>query len=300
MLKENTPQPLHIKKPSWLKSKIPTGKTYFQIKRSLKTQKLFTVCEEAKCPNIAECWDKNTATFMILGEQCTRACRFCNVKTGNPQGYIDPKEPENIALSCQKMHLSYVVITMVDRDDLQDGGSEHISKVIQQTRQHNPKIKIELLAGDFNGSTTTLKTILTAGVEVFAHNLETVERLSPRVRDRRASYRQSLKVLQTVKEIAPTKVYTKSSLMLGLGETDEEILTAMQELRAANVDFLTLGQYMRPSKKHLTIKKWIPPTRFEELAEEAKKLGFHNVAAGPLVRSSYKAREFFEQSQQTS
>ena len=299
MLKENAQQPLHIKKPVWLKSKIPTGKTYFQIKRSLKSRKLYTVCEEAKCPNIGECWAQNTATFMILGEQCTRACRFCNVKTGNPGGYLDSKEPEHVAQSCLAMKLSYVVITMVDRDDLPDGGSNHISQVLRKVRELNPNIKIELLAGDFNGRPGPLKEILDAGVEVFAHNLETVERLSPRVRDARAAYRQSLKVLQEAKKNASKLTYTKSSLMLGLGETDEEILATMKDLRDADVDFITLGQYMRPSKRHLSVKEWIPPKHFEKLAGEARKLGFLNVAAGPLVRSSYKAREFFEQSVQT-
>lgn len=287
-------KPLHIKKPSWLKTEIPKGKVFFDIKKDLRSRKLFTVCEEAKCPNIGECWNTRTATFMILGDTCTRACRFCNVKTGNPQGWLDQNEPEQVAESCLKMGLKYVVITMVDRDDLGDGGAEHIAKVVDRIKILNAGIKVELLAGDFRGEPTHLAKILSSSnPDVFAHNLETVERLTPRVRDARAGYRQSLSVLKNIKKIK-TKVFTKSALMLGLGETVAEVKTTLQDMRNHDVDFVTIGQYMRPTKRHLSIKKWVEPQVFEELDQYARSIGFMGVASSPLVRSSYKAREFFE------
>lgn len=295
-IKENQDvAPLHVNKPAWLKSKIPTGQTYFDIKRDLRAKNLFTVCEEAKCPNIAECWGANTATFMILGDTCTRACRFCHVKTGNPQGWLDQEEPAKTAESVSLMKLKYAVITMVDRDDLADGGAAHVSRVFSAIRNASPTTKIEFLGGDFRGEDSSLDVIANqAKPEVFAHNIETVERLTPRVRDRRATYRRSLEVLQRVKEIAVEPLFTKSAIMLGLGESHDEVVQAMKDLRQHNVDFLTIGQYMRPTKQHLSIKAWIPPETFNQLADIGHELGFLSVASGPLVRSSYRAHEFYE------
>ncbi len=291
---EEAPQALHIKKPDWLKTTIPTGSAFFDIKRDLRGKNLYTVCEEAKCPNIAECWTTNTATFMILGDTCTRGCRFCNVKTGNPQGWLDQDEPRKVAESVTTMKLKYVVITMVDRDDLEDFGAAHINRVFQRIRSESPETAIEFLGCDFRGETEPLKTVLLSKPEVYAHNIETVERLTPRVRDRRATYRTSLASLRKVKEIADYPVLTKSALMLGLGETKDEVIQALKDLREYDVDFLTIGQYMRPTKKHLSIKRFVHPDEFNEYAAIASELGFKSVASGPLVRSSYRAREFYE------
>lgn len=280
-------------KPRWLKTKIPTGQTYFDIKRDLKERKLATVCEEAKCPNIGECWNTRTATFMILGDTCTRACRFCQVKTGNPNGWLDPNEPEQVAASAAKMGLEYVVMTMVDRDDLHDGGAAHVGATIQALQKALPKLLIEILVGDFNGRDDCIETILKTSPEVYAHNIETVERLSPRVRDRRADYRQSLDVLKKAKKKANYKLLTKSAIMLGLGESDAEIESTLDDLAAHQVDLLTIGQYMRPSKKHLSVKEWIHPEKFDSIKKIALNKGFLGVASGPLVRSSYRAKEFY-------
>ncbi len=285
---------LHIDKPRWLKTTIPTGETYFQIKRELRAQNLYTVCEEAKCPNIGECWNTNTATFMILGDTCTRGCRFCNVKTGNPQGWLDPEEAVKTAESARIMKLKYVVITMVDRDDLPDGGAAHVGEVVRAVRALNPGIRVELLAGDFRGDADCLGTVVRDRPDVYAHNLETVERLTPRVRDRRASYRQSLEVLAAVKRLSPVPIFTKSALMLGLGEDIEEVKASLRDMREFGVDFVTMGQYMRPTKKHLSIKRFVQPEEFEVLGAYAKEIGFRSVASAPLVRSSYKAGEFFQ------
>lgn len=288
------PEALHINKPEWLKTKIPTGDVFFEIKRDLRAKNLYTVCEEAKCPNINECWASNTATFMILGDTCTRACRFCNVKTGNPQGWLDPHEGEKTAKSIAMMKLKYAVLTMVDRDDLDDGGAAHIKTVFEAIRQEAPQTQLEFLGGDFQAKDSSLLSILTAQPEVFAHNIETVERLTPRVRDARASYRQSLHVLARVKELATYPIFTKSALMLGLGESFEETVQALKDLRQHQVDFVTIGQYMRPSKRHLAIKEFIEPSRFDELGKLAEELGFLSCASGPLVRSSYRASEFYQ------
>lgn len=283
---------LSLEKPSWLKTPIGRGETYFQIKKDLRHRKLVTVCEEAKCPNIATCWNTGTATFMILGDTCTRACRFCHVKTGNPEGLLDKDEPKKVAESVFQMKLNYLVLTMVDRDDLEDGGAFHIGEVIKEIKKLSPRVRIELLAGDFRGNKSVLDEILGLDLEVFAHNVETVRRLTPRVRDARASYQQTMEVLRYVKERKPER-HTKSSLMLGLGETYEEILEAMEDLRENGVSFLTLGQYMRPTKRHLSVKEWVHPTVFERLKKEAEKMGFGAVASGALVRSSYKANELY-------
>ncbi|MBC7533869.1 MAG: lipoyl synthase [Oligoflexus sp.] len=289
----DTTQALHINKPSWLKTKIPTGDTFFDIKRDLRSKNLFTVCEEAKCPNISECWATNTATFMVLGDTCTRACRFCNVKTGNPQGWLDGSEPEKTAESVRTMKLKYAVLTMVDRDDLEDGGAAHVKKCFEAIREKSPTTLLEFLGGDFQAKDSSLITILEAKPEVYAHNIETVLRLTPRVRDARASYAQSLKVLKRVKELTTYELFTKSAIMLGLGETMDEVVQALKDLREHDVDFITIGQYMRPSKRHLSIKEFVNPEQFDELAVIAKDLGFMSVASGPLVRSSYKASEFY-------
>ncbi|MBP6218782.1 MAG: lipoyl synthase [Oligoflexales bacterium] len=287
--------PLHIGKPSWLKTPLPSGKVFFDIKKDLRSKNLVTVCEEAKCPNISSCWSSQTATFMVLGDTCTRACRFCHIKTHSAPPAPDAEEPEKVAKSCELLKLKYVVITMVDRDDLPDGGVAHVLKVVDRVRELNPGIKVELLVGDFNGREDAIQTILSSRLEVYAHNLETIERLTPRVRDARASYKQSLQVLKRAKELADYPVFTKSSLMLGLGETYEEVLVCLEDMRSAHVDFLTLGQYMRPTQKHLSIKEWVHPEIFERLAVEAKNMGFISVASSPLVRSSYRAREFYEE-----
>jgi lipoic acid synthetase len=292
--KEISKAKLHVGKPKWLKTPIPTGKTFFDIKKDLRERKLATVCEEAKCPNIGECWNTRTATFMVLGDTCTRACRFCNVKTGNPEGFLDKEEPMQVAQSSKLMKLKYVVITMVDRDDLEDGGAEHVAEVMRKVKEQNPGIIIELLAGDFAGSRDAVDLIANTGVEVYAHNIETVERLSPRVRDRRADYRQSLEVLKEVKNMAKHKILTKSALMLGLGEERDEVIQSLKDLREADVDLVTIGQYMKPSKRHLSIKRWVTPEEFAEYATIAKELGFKGVASKPLVRSSYMAADFYE------
>ena len=288
---------LHIAKPAWLKTPIPSGETYFNIKRDLRERKLYTVCEEAKCPNIGQCWNTNTATFMVLGEVCTRGCRFCNVKTGNPNGSLDLDEPRQVAESAALMKLKYVVITMVDRDDLPDGGAEHVATVVRKVRELNPGIVIELLAGDFRGSDDALKIILAERPEVYAHNIETVERLSPRVRDARANYRQSVRALQRVRELAQYRVFTKSAVMLGLGEDEDEVKQSLRDLREAGVEFVTLGQYMRPTNKHLSIKRFAHPDEFNRLGEYAESIGYLSVASAPLVRSSFKAHEFYAKAQ---
>lgn len=295
MTSNETPKKdLHINKPKWLKTNIPTGATYFDIKRDLRKKNLFTVCEEAKCPNISECWASNTATFMILGDTCTRACRFCNVKTGNPQGWLDQDEPRKTAESVAIMKLKYAVLTMVDRDDLDDGGASHVARVFEEIHRTSPDCKLEFLGGDFQGKDEPLAKVLSVRPQVFAHNIETVEQLTPRVRDARSGYRQSLKVLSRAKDLADYPLLTKSALMLGLGETKDQVVTALQDLRQHHVDIVTIGQYMRPSKRHLSIKEFVIPSVFEELKEIAESLGFLGVASSPLVRSSYKAGDLYQ------
>ena len=281
-------------KPKWLKVERVHGERLYEIKRSLRGDKLFTVCEEAKCPNISECWNSGTATFMILGDTCTRGCRFCAVKTGNPGGLLDEKEPLNTAQNIQKMKLDYAVITMVDRDDLDDGGAAHIAKTLVAIQELNPKVIIEILAGDFQGKVQPLETVLEAGrgLDVFAHNLETVRRLSPRVRDARAKYDQSLRVLENARALRPS-VYTKSALMLGLGEEASEIEESLKDMRSVGVEIVTIGQYLQPSNKHLNIKRFVTPEEFVDWKKVAEGLGFRGVASGPLVRSSYKASHLF-------
>lgn len=280
------------RKPPWLRMKLPGGEKLHQIKQDLRQKKLFTVCEEAKCPNIGECWQQGTATLMILGETCTRGCRFCAVNSGNPRGFLDKDEPAKCAETVVAMNLSYVVITCVDRDDLPDGGAGHFAEVITAIQAAKPDCLIEVLTSDYQGRRQDIATVLNASPDVFAHNIETVERLTPRVRDPRASYRQSLDVLALAKELEPTRI-TKSSIMLGLGETHEEIIQTMADLRAASVDVVTLGQYLQPTPKHLKVEEYVTPETFDALGDQAREMGFLYVASGPMVRSSYKAGEYF-------
>ena len=276
-------------KPEWLKVRMPGGGRYEQVRRTLRELNLSTVCEEASCPNMGECWGSGTATVMLMGDVCTRGCRFCDVASGMP-GPLDPLEPRHLAEAVGRLGLDYLVVTSVNRDELPDGGAAHFAQAIVELRRAAPQTLVEVLTPDFQGSRAALQLIIDAGPAVAAHNLETVARLTPRVRDRRAQYQQSLEVLRFYKAGG---MRTKSSLMLGLGETREEVLTAMRDLRAVGCDLLTLGQYLRPSDKHLAVEEWVRPEVFAELEQEGLGLGFKFVAAGPLVRSSYKAGEFF-------
>jgi lipoic acid synthetase len=276
----------------WLKIRPPAGQNYLRIKETLRRHGLHTVCEEAHCPNVHECWGGGTATIMLMGSVCTRGCRFCAVTSGHPKGYLDPLEPWKVAQVVSEWGLDYIVLTSVARDDLPDGGAEHFAKTIRAIKQKTPRTLVEVLIPDFRGDINALKTVVEAQPEVIGHNIETVERLTPRVRDRRASYRQSLAVLENVKKLDPTR-YTKSSIMVGLGETDEEILQTMRDLRAVGVDILTIGQYLRPSPRHLEVVEYVHPQKFAQWKEIGEALGFRYVASGPLVRSSYRAGEFF-------
>lgn len=278
-------------KPEWLKVRMPGGGRYESVKRTLRELNLHTVCEEASCPNVGECWGGGTATVMLMGDVCTRGCRFCDVNSGIPAP-LDPLEPRHLAEAVGRLGLDYLVVTSVNRDELPDGGASHFAQAIVELRRAAPKTLVEVLTPDFQGSLDALQMIVDAGPAVAAHNLETVERLTPRVRDRRAAYRQSLEVLEVYKRGG---MRTKSSLMLGLGESESEVLQAMRDLRAAGCDILTLGQYLRPSEKHLPVEEFVRPEQFARLEREGLALGFRFVAAGPLVRSSYKAGEFFVQ-----
>ncbi|KAJ3325114.1 hypothetical protein HDV06_004870 [Boothiomyces sp. JEL0866] len=302
-LELNTPkiQPLtkrqHQKLPSWLKTEIPVGQDYKRIKRDLRGLKLNTVCEEARCPNIGECWGGGedgtaTATIMLMGDECTRGCRFCSVKTNRNPNPLDPDEPENTAEAISRWGLDYIVMTSVDRDDLPDGGAAHFAKTVRLIKEKAPHILVETLTGDFWGKLENVETVALSGVDVYAHNIETVENLQPYVRDRRAGFKQSLSVLERAKKVRPTLV-TKTSMMLGLGETDEEVMHALKELRKIDVDVVTFGQYMRPTKKHMKVEAYITPEKFDYWAKTATELGFKYVASGPLVRSSYKAGELY-------
>jgi lipoic acid synthetase len=279
-------------KPEWLKVKAPTGESYTRIRDMLGELKLATVCQEAKCPNIGECWSGGTATFMLMGEVCTRGCRFCAVKTGNPRGWIDRDEPRKVGWAIAQMGLKYVVLTSVDRDDLPDQGSGHFAETIEVIKRNDPNLIVEVLTPDFRGDRDCVVRLVHAGPDVFAHNVETVERLQKRVRDPRAGYQQSLSVLRMVKEVDP-KRYTKSSIMLGLGEEDGEVMQTLKDLRAVGCDVVTFGQYLQPTSLHLKVEKFISPVEFSEWQKRAEEMGFLYVASGPLVRSSYRAGEFF-------
>ncbi|MBC7743168.1 MAG: lipoyl synthase [Bdellovibrionaceae bacterium] len=284
-----------LPKPDWLKVRAPSGDNYSRIKSMLGELKLATVCQEAKCPNMGECWSGGTATFMLMGEVCTRGCRFCNVKTGNAKlglPPVDPFEPEKVAYSISQMGLHYVVITSVDRDDMPDQGSDHFARTVKTIKKLDPKLIVEILTPDFRGDEKLVAHLAAARPDVFAHNIETVERLTPSVRDPRAKYRQSLRVLQAVKEFEKG-VFTKSSIMLGLGETDEEVLQTLKDLREVDCDVVTFGQYLQPTEKHLAVIEYVTPLKFEYWQKQAESMSFLYVASGPLVRSSYRAGEFF-------
>ena len=281
-----------IRKPMWLRVRAPSGENYTKVKQSLRSLELHTVCEEARCPNISECWGTGTATIMIMGDICTRGCRFCAVNSGKPVVLLDASEPERVAKAIKEWRLRYVVITSVCRDDLEDGGAEHIAKTIKAIKLLCPTIIIESLIPDFRGNENSIKTVVESKPEVISHNIETVIRLTPKVRDVRASYEQSLWILKKIKDMNST-IYTKSSIMLGLGETEEEIIQTIRDLRSVGVNILTMGQYLQPTLKHLPVVEYITPEKFNWLREIAEQMGFVYVAAGPLVRSSYRAAEFF-------
>jgi lipoic acid synthetase len=280
------------RKPEWLRVRPPSGESYAQLKGLLRDLNLHTVCEEAHCPNVWECWGGGTATIMLLGDVCTRGCRFCAVNSGNPRGLVDAEEPRRVAEAIAELGLTYVVLTSVDRDDLSDGGASHFAATIREIKARDPDVLVEALIPDFQGDLDAVRTVVEAGPDVLDHNLETVRRLQGVARDRRANYEQSLAVLRAAHTMR-AGLFTKSSLMLGLGETRDEVLEAMKDLRANHVDLLTLGQYLRPSEWHLAVQEYVSPEAFEELRAEGERLGFQHVAAGPLVRSSYRAGEFF-------
>jgi lipoic acid synthetase len=280
-----------IRKPVWLRVRAPAGENYTKVKQSLRSLNLHTVCEEARCPNISECWGTGTATIMIMGDICSRGCRFCAINSGKPV-LLDAGEPERVAKAIKEWRLRYVVITSVCRDDLEDGGAEHIAKTIKAIKLLCPTIIVESLIPDFRGDDGSIKKIVKSKPEVISHNIETVPRLTPKVRDARASYEQSLLVLKKIKDIN-SLIYTKSSIMLGLGESEEEVIQTIKDLRSVGVSILTIGQYLQPTPKHLPLIEFIAPEKFNWFREIAERMGFVYVASGPLVRSSYRAGEFF-------
>jgi len=290
--------------PSYLKTSIPKGASFNKIKKDLRGLNLHTVCEEARCPNIGDCWggskegaseEENkrsaTATIMLMGDTCTRGCRFCSVKTSKAPPPLDPHEPENTAEAISRWGLGYIVLTSVDRDDLVDGGAHHFAETIRRIKHKAPQILVEALTGDFAGSLEQVSQVARSGLDVYAHNIETVEALTPFVRDRRATFRQSLKVLEHAKKEGVR--VTKTSIMLGVGETEDQVLDALSELRKVDVDVVTFGQYMRPTKRHMKVDRYVDPAEFDKWKLVAEDMGFLYVASGPLVRSSYKAGEYF-------
>uniref|UniRef100_A0A6G1SMR0 Lipoyl synthase, mitochondrial n=1 Tax=Aceria tosichella TaxID=561515 RepID=A0A6G1SMR0_9ACAR len=282
-----------LRLPAWLKHPIAKGENYFRLKKDLEELNLHTVCQEARCPNIGECWgETSTATIMIMGDTCTRGCRFCSVKTAKKPPPLDPCEPKNVAKAISLWGLDYVVLTSVDRDDLPDGGANHFASTVRHLKEFKPTIMVECLTGDFGGQLDMVDIMATSGLDVFAHNVETIEKFTPFVRDMRAGYRQSLRVLEHAKQVSESKILTKSSIMLGFGETDEDIKQTLKDLRSAGVDCVTLGQYMQPTKRHLKVKEYVTPEKFDEWRIYGDELGFLYTASGPLVRSSYKAGEF--------
>jgi lipoic acid synthetase len=288
--RETGARELGPRKPAWLRAPLASGVGFQAVKQIVREHRLSTVCEEAKCPNIGECWNAGTATIMLMGAVCTRACRFCAVDTGNPQGWLDAEEPENVARSVELMGLHYVVLTSVDRDDLPDGGAAHYAAAIRAIKARTPQTAVEALTPDFAGVLADVYTVMDSGLDVFAQNVETVERLTHPVRDPRAGYRRTLDVLGAAKAYRPS-VLTKTSLMLGLGETEAEIRGTMKDLRAAAVDLLTLGQYLRPTSNHLDVERFVSPTEFADYRAWALDLGFLECVSGPLVRSSYRAEQ---------
>ena len=281
------------KKPSWLRIKADFNPNFHKIKEQVSEKKLYTVCEEAHCPNMNECWSAGTATFMLMGSVCTRACKFCSVDTGNPNGWLDKDEPMNTAKAVQIMKLKYVVLTSVNRDDLPDGGAQHFAETVKLIKELNPNTAVEALTPDFKGFSSSIDTLVNCGLEVFAQNVETVERLTHQVRDIRAGYQQTMDVLLESKRINP-KVLTKTSIIVGLGETDEEIEQTMDDLIKHKVDILTIGQYLRPTLNHHPIERWVTPREFERYREIGLKKGFLEVMSGPMVRSSYRAERALE------
>jgi lipoyl synthase len=288
--REGSVQPASGAKPHWLRAKAPTGEGFKAVKNIVREHRLATVCEEAKCPNIGECWNAGTATIMLMGAVCTRACRFCAVDTGNPHGWLDLEEPRNAANTVELMKLKYVVLTSVNRDDLQDGGAAHYAACIRAIKERTPQTAVEALTPDFQGVLADVEVVVDSGLEVFAQNVETVRRLTHPVRDPRASYEQTLRVLEHAKKHNP-RVLTKTSLMLGLGETDAEIAQTLDDLRAIHVDILTLGQYLRPTLNHLPVQRFVTPAEFDQYREWALARGFLECVSGPLVRSSYRAEQ---------
>ena len=281
------------KKPEWIRVKATFNKKFNSVKQQVQDKQLYTVCEEAMCPNISECWSAGTATFMLMGSVCTRACKFCSVDTGNPKGWLDLNEPMHTAKAAKTMGLKYVVLTSVNRDDLEDGGAEHYAQTVKAIKELNPETAVEALTPDFKGLSSSIDTLVNCGLEVFAQNVETVKRLTHPVRDVRAGYEQTLEVLAESKRINP-KVLTKTSLILGLGETDAEIEETMNDLIAHNVDILTLGQYLRPTLNHLPIERWVTPKEFDRYRKIGLFKGFLEVVSGPMVRSSYRAERALE------
>lgn len=288
--KQKNPDRPAGRKPEWLRVKAPQGKVFAETKDTVRKHKLTTVCEEAGCPNIGECWEQRHATFMIMGEVCTRACAFCNVATGKPDA-LDKLEPLRVGVATKQMGLKHVVVTSVDRDDLPDSGADHFVKTIQGIRMKSPETTIEILPGDFRGNQTDWDTVIHARPDVFNHNLETVPRLYPSIRPG-ARYFRSLRLLERVKEVDPT-MFTKSGLMVGLGETKEEVGQVMDDMRTAQIDFITIGQYMQPTPKHAPVMHWWSPEEFEQLTKMAKNKGFLMVSATPLTRSSHHAGDDF-------
>jgi len=280
--------PVHRPKPRWLRAPMPAGARFDALKNTVRAHRLSTVCEEAHCPNIGECWNAGTATLMLMGAVCTRACRFCAVDTGNPRGWLDPEEPLNAARTVALMNLGYVVLTSVNRDDLPDGGAGHFASCVRAIKAECPQTAVEALTPDFQGVQADVETVVASGIEVFAQNVETVERLTHPVRDPRAGYRQTLDVLAHAKRFRPS-VLTKTSLMLGLGETGDELLRTMDQLRQIGCDLLTLGQYLRPTANHLPVERFVTPEEFAQLREAALARGFRECVSGPMVRSSYRA-----------
>ena len=291
-IKATADAPLRVPggKPRWLKAPFAGGERYETVRQTVREHRLATVCEEAKCPNIGECWNAGTATLMLMGEVCTRACRFCAVDTGNPRGWLDPEEPRNAARTVQLMGLRYVVLTSVNRDDLPDGGAAHFAATVREIKALMPQTAVEALVPDFQGIAADIETVVDSGLEVFAQNVETVRRLTHPVRDPRAGYEQTLRVLAHAKRHRP-EVLTKSSIMLGLGESEDELREAMDDLRAHEVDLLTLGQYLRPTVNHLPVARFVTPEEFDRYREWALARGFRECVSGPLVRSSYRAEQ---------
>ena len=277
------------KKPSWIRMTAnQANQNYSLIKNKVKNLNLSTVCEEAKCPNLSECWSRGTATFMLMGDTCTRACQFCSVNTGNPKGWLDKEEPRKIAETISLMNLKYIVLTCVNRDDISDGGAKHFADTVEAIKQLSPQTEVEVLTSDFNGAYDSIKTVVNSPIKVFAQNIETVERLTHPIRDPRAGYLKTLKVLKTAKEINPSMI-TKSSIILGLGEKEEEIYKTFEDLRSYNVDIVTLGQYLRPTLNHHPIDRWVTPEEFDLYRKVGLKYGFLEVISSPMARSSYRA-----------